>query len=84
MLKSTGIVRMVDQLGRVVVPIEVRRKLGIVIGDDIEIYVEGDRIMFKKYIPTCMFCENVEGVSRYKEKLICGQCVGEMVLAGKG
>ncbi len=83
MLKSTGIVRMVDQLGRIVVPKEVRRKLEIAIGQDMEIYVEGERILLKKYIPSCMFCGSVEGVSHYKEKQICGQCVDEMILAGK-
>ena len=55
-MKSTGIVRKVDELGRIVLPIELRRTMGIDVKDALEIYVEGDTIMLRKYEPSCVFC----------------------------
>ena len=78
MLKSTGIVRKVDELGRVVIPIELRRTLGIGEKDALEIYVDGDRIILKKYEPACIFCGNAESVSHFKGKVICGGCISEL------
>jgi len=78
-MKSTGIVRKVDELGRVVIPIELRRTLGIDIKDSLEIYVEGEHIIFKKYQPACMFCDNARDVIQYKGKNICRNCLKEMV-----
>lgn len=68
MMKSTGIVRKVDELGRVVIPIELRRTLGIGEKDALEIYVDGERIMLKKYEPACIFCGNAENVTYFKGK----------------
>ncbi|HBT48555.1 MAG TPA: AbrB family transcriptional regulator, partial [Caldanaerobacter subterraneus] len=62
MLKSTGIVRKVDELGRVVIPIELRRTLNIAERDALEIYVDGEQIVLKKYEPACIFCGNAENV----------------------
>jgi AbrB family transcriptional regulator, transcriptional pleiotropic regulator of transition state genes len=78
MLKSTGIVRKVDELGRVVIPIELRRTLGIGEKDALEIYVDGERIMLKKYEPACIFCSNADNVSYFKGKIICHICLSEM------
>ena len=78
MLKSTGIVRKVDELGRVVIPIELRRTLGIGEKDALEIYVDGERIILKKYEPACIFCGNAERVTHFKTKIICSECLGEM------
>jgi transcriptional pleiotropic regulator of transition state genes len=78
MLKSTGIVRKVDELGRVVIPIELRRTLGIGEKDALEIYVDGERIMLKKYEPACIFCGNADNVSYFKGKIICHICLAEM------
>jgi transcriptional pleiotropic regulator of transition state genes len=78
MMKSTGIVRKVDELGRVVIPIELRRTLGIGEKDSLEIYVDGERIILKKYEPACIFCGNAESVVYYKNKVICGSCISEM------
>jgi transcriptional pleiotropic regulator of transition state genes len=78
MLKSTGIVRKVDELGRVVIPIELRRTLGIGEKDALEIYVDGERIMLKKYEPACIFCGNADSVSYFKGKIICHICLSEM------
>jgi transcriptional pleiotropic regulator of transition state genes len=81
MMKSTGIVRKVDELGRVVIPIELRRTLGISEKDGLEIYVDGERIMLKKYEPACIFCGNADGVSYFKGKIVCGECIGDMPTA---
>ncbi|MCI1695350.1 AbrB/MazE/SpoVT family DNA-binding domain-containing protein [Aneurinibacillus aneurinilyticus] len=77
-MKSTGIVRKVDELGRVVIPIELRRTLGIGEKDALEIYVDGERIMLKKYEPACIFCGSTEETVTYKGKIICGSCLSEM------
>lgn len=57
-MKSTGIVRKVDELGRIVLPIELRRTLGIEEKDRIEIFVDGESIILRKYQPACIFCDN--------------------------
>lgn len=77
-MKSTGIVRKVDDLGRIVLPIELRRTLSIDEKDPLEIYVNGDNIILKKYEPACVFCGKTEGVLNYKEKNVCGNCVGTL------
>ena len=73
-MKSTGIVRKVDELGRVVIPIEIRNQFGIAEKDPIEIYVEGSSIVLKKYEPNCIFCGNTENLISYNDKLICENC----------
>lgn len=77
-MKSTGIVRKVDELGRVVLPIELRRTLNIDIKDALEIYVENDSIILKKYEPSCIFCGSSEGIKEFKGKNICGACYEEI------
>lgn len=77
-MKSTGIVRKVDELGRVVIPIELRRTLQIAEKDALEIYVDGEKIILKKYEPACIFCGNADEVRIYKEKNICESCLEEM------
>jgi len=78
MMKSTGIVRKVDELGRVVIPIELRRTLGIGEKDALEIYVDGERIILKKYEPACIFCGNAENVIYFKGKIVCNECISEI------
>jgi len=73
-MKSTGIVRKVDELGRVVIPIEIRNKFDIMEKDPIEIYVEGSSIILKKFEPNCIFCGSSKGLVEYKDKLICSKC----------
>ena len=67
-MKSTGIVRKVDELGRIVLPIELRRTLDINIKDPVEIYVDGDFIMLKKYEPACVFCGSAKDVTEINGK----------------
>lgn len=73
-MKSTGIVRKVDELGRVVIPIELRNKFGIQEKDPIEIYVDGSSIILKKFEPNCVFCGNTKKLIPFKDKLICSKC----------
>ncbi len=79
MLKATGIVRKVDELGRIVLPKELRRTFGIEIKDAMEIYVDDDSIIFKKYEPACIFCGSAESIVNYSGKNICKECVDKMV-----
>ncbi|OAB34158.1 AbrB family transcriptional regulator [Paenibacillus glacialis] len=76
-MKSTGIVRRVDELGRVVLPIELRRTMGIGEKDALEIYVDKERIILKKYEPACIFCENAEDTVNFKGKIVCKSCLEE-------
>jgi transcriptional pleiotropic regulator of transition state genes len=78
MMKSTGIVRRVDELGRVVIPIELRRTLDIAEKDALEIYVDGEHIILKKYEPACIFCGQAKDVAQYKGKNICSKCLDEI------
>ncbi len=77
-MKATGIVRKVDELGRIVLPIELRRILNIEIKDPIEIFTEGEYILLKKYEPACVFCGNAKNVKRIKDKNICEDCIDKI------
>ncbi len=77
-MKATGIVRKVDELGRIVLPIELRRTLGIAEKDPLEIYVSGDTIVLKKYQNACIFCDGTHDVSNFKGKNICAKCLQEL------
>jgi len=77
-MKSTGIVRKVDELGRIVLPIELRRVLDIAEKDQLEIYVDESAIVLKKYHPSCIFCNNVKNTVDYKGKIVCSNCIGEL------
>ncbi len=73
-MKATGIVRKVDDLGRIVLPIELRRTLDIDIRDPLEIFVDGNSIVLKKYTPCCIFCGSDKNVIDFKDKLVCAAC----------
>ena len=79
-MKSTGIVRKVDELGRIVLPIELRRTLDIAEKDSLEIYVDGASIVLKKYQPACIFCDDARDVVNIKEKNVCKNCIQELQL----
>ncbi len=78
-MKSTGIVRKVDELGRIVLPIELRRTLGIDERDALEIYVDGASVILRKYEPTCIFCGEAADVVSYKGKNVCRACLKALV-----
>ena len=73
-MKSTGIIRRMDELGRVVIPIEIRNQFHIVEKDPIEIYVDGSSIVLKKFEPNCIFCGNTKNLLVYNDKSICQNC----------
>lgn len=77
-MRSTGVVRKVDELGRIVLPIELRRTLDIKEGEPLEIYVDGEEIILKKYQPGCIFCGTANDVINFKGKKICKKCLKEM------
>lgn len=74
MVKSTGIVRKVDELGRIVIPMELRNKLGISEKDSLEIYVDGTSIILKKYTDGCVFCGSDKKLYTFDDHLICEKC----------
>lgn len=77
-MKSTGIVRRVDELGRIVIPMELRNNLEIAEKDQIEIFVDGSNIVLSKYESTCIFCGNTKKLATYKSKLVCSKCLKQM------
>ncbi|MBY6871639.1 AbrB/MazE/SpoVT family DNA-binding domain-containing protein [Clostridium botulinum] len=77
-MKNTGIVRKVDELGRIVIPKELRRTLNLEEGDGLEIYTEGEQIILKKYEPCCIFCGEASEVINFKGKNICRSCLKEL------
>ena len=77
-MKATGIVRKIDDLGRVVLPIELRRTLNIDIKDPVQIFVEGDLIILKKYEPACVFCGEANDVENFRGKNVCKSCAMEL------
>ncbi|MFB9276983.1 AbrB/MazE/SpoVT family DNA-binding domain-containing protein [Cohnella cellulosilytica] len=78
MMKATGIVRKVDELGRIVIPIELRRTMGIGEKDPIEIFVDGERIMLRKYEPTCIFTGSTENLVYFHGKMVSRDCIEEL------
>ena len=77
-MKATGVIRKVDELGRIVLPIELRRTYGINEKDALEIFVDEENIILKKYEPACIFCGNARGIEKYKGKNICRNCINEI------
>ena len=77
-MKSTGIVRKVDELGRIVLPIELRRTLDIAERDALEIYVDGTSIVLRKHESSCVFCGSSKDVTVFKDKNVCASCRSEL------
>lgn len=77
-MKSTGIVRPIDSLGRIVIPKELRATLDIQEKDPVEIFTEGDTIILRKHTPSCIFCGNSKSLTIYKEKSICSDCLTDI------
>lgn len=74
-MKSTGVVRRVDELGRIVLPIEIRKMMDISVKDAVEIFTDGDRIVLQKYQPACLFCNDADGITYFNDKRICQKCI---------
>lgn len=74
-MKSTGIVRPVDELGRIVLPIEIRKTLDINPKDSLEIFIDDSKIVLQKYQPACIFCNEVNDVIYFNGKRVCAACI---------
>ncbi len=77
-MKTTGIVRKVDELGRIVLPIEMRRTLDIAEKDPVEIYVEGESVILRKYQASCVFCDSVKDIVVFKGRNVCAACLAKL------
>ncbi len=78
-MKSTGMVRAVDKMGRVVIPKEIRKQLGVQNDvDSFEIYMEGDNVILKKYQPTCIFCDNLADSVELNGHIVCKDCIEKL------
>ncbi|MCQ2560913.1 MAG: AbrB/MazE/SpoVT family DNA-binding domain-containing protein [Clostridia bacterium] len=77
-MKATGIVRKLDQLGRIVIPMELRSTFDLKERDPIEIFVEGDDIILRKYHPACIFCGDATEIVQFEGKNVCKKCLSKM------
>ena len=74
-MKKTGITRAIDEVGRIVLPKELRATMDLNTKDELDISVEGDKIILKKIQPSCIFCGNSENLVIFEENKICQNCV---------
>ena len=79
LVKPAGVVRKVDQLGRIVLPKSLRKRYQMNEGDPVEILVSGDHIILERFRPRCVFCTSMEQVSDFKKRHVCAKCMGEMI-----
>ena len=77
-MKALGIVRNIDELGRIVIPKELRNKLDMHEGSSVEIFAQDNTICLRRFYKGCHFCGNAEGITEFKEKLICRSCLDEL------
>ena len=77
-MKATGIVRKIDELGRVVLPIELRRTMNLNERDPVEIFLDGDSIVLRKYEAACLFCGGTHGLASFRGKQICRSCLDQL------
>lgn len=77
-MRRTGIVKKVDELGRIVLPVELRRMLDIAFQDELEIFVDGQAIILQKFEPTCIFCGADQGVIQFRGKSLCENCLRDI------
>lgn len=77
-MKTLGIVRDIDKLGRFVIPVELRNKLGIENGDPLEIFTEDDKIILKRYEKACVFCSEERNVIEFNDRVICRNCLAQI------
>ena len=77
-MRATGIVRKIRDLGRIVIPSEMRNNLDLTLNDSIEFYTEGEKIIMQKYVPGCIFCGNTEKLVMFEDKKICTECIDRL------
>lgn len=83
-MKSTGMVRPLDNLGRVVLPIELRRSLQLEPKDPVEIFVDGEAVILKKYEPGCAFCGGMDGLVVCEGRNVCRACAAKIAERSRG
>ncbi len=81
-MKALGIIRPVDELGRIVLPVETRKMMDLNPKDGVEVFIEDDKIILKKYRPSCIFCGEADGVVDFKGKKVCRSCIEALGAAG--
>ncbi len=77
-MRSVGIVRKVDELGRIVLPVELRRVLDIEEKDELEIFLDEDTIVLKKHEASCVFCSETQNLVEYRGRNVCKACIHEI------
>lgn len=77
-MKNTGIIRRADELGRIVIPMEIRNRFNIKEKDPMEIYVDSNSIILKKYEPNCLFCGETKDLVEFNNKIICKKCISKL------
>ena len=77
-MKSTGMVRKIDELGRIVIPAEIRQNMDLKVKDTVEIFTDENRIILQKYQPCCLFCNNADNVVYFRDKRICCSCLEKL------
>ncbi len=77
-MKATGIVRNIDELGRIVIPKSMRTRMDMKCGDPVEIYVDGANIILTKFAAHCIFCGSSESIESFKGKKLCKACILEL------
>lgn len=82
-MKKNVIIRRLDKLGRVVIPKGIRDRFDIVEKDPLEMFVQGESILLKKYVPSCMFCGNANELIDFKSKIMCKKCCENIKNIGK-
>ncbi|MBQ3969879.1 MAG: AbrB/MazE/SpoVT family DNA-binding domain-containing protein [Clostridia bacterium] len=77
-MKRAGDLCKIDNLGRIVIPVRLRRKFDMKANDALEVFTEDDRIILQKYIPTCVFCSEEENLIEFGKHYVCRQCIGKI------
>ena len=83
-MKATGIVRSIDNMGRLVLPIELRKMMKLGEKDAVEIFTEGNTIVLQKYAPSCTFCQNTENLTSFKGQNVCAKCIAKLAILADG
>lgn len=79
-MSSTGIIREMDEIGRIVLPMSMRRKLNIRGNDAFEVFVDDDRVILRKYSPGCIFCSGDDGLTEFRGKRVCNSCLAAIAI----
>ena len=77
-MKTKGIIRKVDEVGRIIIPSEIRSVLNIDYRDQVEVFLDNNSMIVKKYVPTCIFCGETKNISVFKDKQVCARCLKEL------